>query len=61
MTLLTAEGLSYPQLFATASNVCTTDPRLGASARCPPPNKNPGYVGAMSSDRPYTYKEECIC
>ena len=47
MTLLTAGALTDPQLPATASNVCTTDARLGGVGRVPPPNKNPGYAGAL--------------
>ena len=42
MTLLTAGALTAlpdPQRPATASNVCTTDARLGGI-----PNKNPGYA-----------------
>ena len=35
-TLLTA-ALSYPQLPATVSNVCTSDARLGGIGRVPPP------------------------
>ena len=47
MTLLTAGALTDPRLPATASNVCTTDARLGGVGRVPhPPNKNPGYAGA---------------
>ena len=44
MTLLTAGALTDRQLPATASNVCTTDTRLGGARRVPPPNKNPGYA-----------------
>ena len=48
MTLLTAGALTDPRLPATASNVCTTDARLGGVGRVPhPPNKNPGYTGAI--------------
>ena len=40
-------ALTDPRLPATASNVCTTDARLGGVGRvAPPPNKNPGYAGA---------------
>ena len=51
MTLLTVDCwtgvLTDPRLPATASNVCTTDARLGGVGRvAPPPNKNPGYAGA---------------
>ena len=45
MTLLTAGALTDPRLPATASNVCTTDARLGGVGRVPPP-PNPGYAGA---------------
>ena len=37
MTLLTAGALTNPRLPATASNVCTTDARLGGVGRVPPP------------------------
>ena len=42
-------ALTDPRLPATASNVCTTDARLGGVGRVPPPppNKNPGYAGAL--------------
>ena len=33
MTLLTAGALTYPQLPATASNVCTTGARVGGVGR----------------------------
>ena len=46
MTLLPAGALTDPQVPATASNVCTTDARVGGIGRVPPPNKNPGYAGA---------------
>ena len=46
MTQLTAGALTDPQLPVTASNVCTTDARLGGVGRVPPPNKNPGFAGA---------------
>ena len=36
MTLLTAGALTDPRLPATASNVCTTDARLGGVGRVPP-------------------------
>ena len=50
MTLLTAGPLTDPRLPATASNVCTTDARLGwRRPGGPPPNKNPGYAGVMES------------
>ena len=39
MTLLTAGALTDPQLPATASNVCTTDARLGGVGRVPPQTK----------------------
>ena len=52
MTLLTAEALTDPQLPETASNVCTTDARLGGVGRVPLPNNNPGYAG----DRPIVQK-----
>ena len=39
MTLLTAEALSDPQLAATASDVCTTDARLGGVSRVGPQTK----------------------
>ena len=39
MTLLTAGALTDRQLPATASNVCTTDARLGGVGRVPPPTK----------------------
>ena len=45
MNLLTAGALTDPRLPATASNVCTTDARLGGVGRVAPPNKNPGYAG----------------
>ena len=44
MTLLTAGAFTDPRLPATASNVCTTDARLGGVGRVAPPNKNPGYA-----------------
>ena len=37
--LLTAGELTYPQLLATVSNVCTTDVRLGGVGRVPPPQQ----------------------
>ena len=37
MTLLTAGALTDPWLPAIASNVCTTDARLGGVGRVPPP------------------------
>ena len=40
VTLLTAGALTDPQLPAIASNMCTTDARLGGVGRVPP-NKNP--------------------
>ena len=46
LTLLTAGALTDPQLPATASDVCTTEGRLGGVGRVPPPNKNPCYAGA---------------
>ena len=36
MTLLTAGALTDPRLPVTASNVCTTDARLGGVGRVPP-------------------------
>ena len=39
MTLLTAGALTDPRLPATASNVCTTDARLGGVGRVPPPQQ----------------------
>ena len=42
MTMLTAGGLTdpgHPYLPATASNVCTTDVRLGGVGRVPPPKQ----------------------
>ena len=39
MTLLTAEALTDPQLPTTASNVCTTDARLGGVDRVRPQTK----------------------
>ena len=39
MTLLTARALTDPRLPATASNVCTTDARLGGVGRVPPPKQ----------------------
>ena len=48
MTLLTAGALTDPQLPAIASNVCTTDARLGGVGRVLLPNKNPGYAAALS-------------
>ena len=53
MTLLTAAALTGPRLPATASNVCTTDARLGGVGRVPPPpppNKNSGYAGDPQVD-----------
>ena len=40
MTLLTAGALTDPQLPATASNVCTTDARLGGAGQMPPKQKS---------------------
>ena len=37
-TLLPDGALTYPQLPATVSNVCTTDARLGGVGRVPPPH-----------------------
>ena len=49
MTLLTAGALTVHQLPSTASNVCTTDARLGGVCRMPPqsrlrrsPGRKPG-------------------
>ena len=39
MILLTAGALTDPRLPATASNVCTTDARLGGVGRMPPPKQ----------------------
>ena len=39
ITLLAAGAFTDIQLPATASNVCTTDARLGGVGRVPPPNK----------------------
>ena len=39
MTLLTAGALTDPRLPATASNVCTTDARLGGVGRVAPQTK----------------------
>ena len=39
MTLLTAGALTDPRLPATASNVCTTDARLGGVDRVPLPKQ----------------------
>ena len=39
MTLLTAGALTDPHLPATASNVCTTDVRLGGVGRVAPPTQ----------------------
>ena len=54
MTLLTAGALTDHRLPATASNVCTTDARLGSVGRvppppagAPPPNKNPGFADEL--------------
>ena len=47
-------ALTDPRLPATASNVCTTDARLGGVGRVPPPpppNKNPGYAGVLLGGR----------
>ena len=44
--IFAAGALTGPQLPATASNVCTTDVRLGGVGRVPSPNNNPGYAGA---------------
>ena len=49
-TLLPDGALTYPQLPATVSNVCTTDARQGGVGRVPPPpNTNPGYSGGSAS------------
>ena len=40
VTLLTAGALTDPRLPATASNVCTTDARLGGVGRVPPKQKS---------------------
>ena len=40
MTLPTVGALAEPQLPATASNVCTTDARLGGVGRVPPNKKS---------------------
>ena len=40
-----AGAFTDPRLPATASNVCTTDARLGGVGRVAPSNKNPGYAG----------------
>ena len=58
MTLLTAGALIDPRLPATASNVCTTDARLGGVGRVPPPPPNPGYAGApgMSDHEAVTFE-----
>ena len=55
MTLLTAGALTDPRLPATASNVCTTDARLGGVGRVPPPpppNKTENYC---KMERNYWY------
>ena len=39
MTLLTVGAITDPRLPATASNVCTTDARLGGVSRMPPQTK----------------------
>ena len=44
MTLLTAGALTDPRLPATASNVCTTDARLGGVGRVPPPPKQKSWL-----------------
>ena len=41
MTLLTAGALTDPRLSATASNVCTTEARLGGVGRVPTPPPPP--------------------
>ena len=58
MTLLTAGALTDPRLPATASNVCTTDARLGGVGRVhpPPPQQNPGYAGDRVADRAFCGK-----
>ena len=48
MTLLTAGALTAPQLPATASNVCTTDARLGGVGRVPHTKKDPDYAGGCN-------------
>ena len=63
MTLLTAGALTDPRLPATASNVCTTDARLGGVGRVAPPNKNPGYAvpsGAKHVRGPYCYMQGTV-
>ena len=44
MTLLTAGALTDPRLPATASNVCTTDARLGGVGRVPPPPQQKSWL-----------------
>ena len=50
-TLLTDAAITDPQLPVTASNVCTTDARLGGVGQVPPPNKNTGYAGGNAACR----------
>ena len=49
ITVLTAGALTDLQLPAAASNA-TTGARLGGVGRVPPPNKNPGYADAPSTN-----------
>ena len=61
MILLTAGALTDPQLPTRASNVYTTDARLGGIGRVAPtgwhrpggpPKQNPGYAGASEISQP---------
>ena len=61
MTLLTAGALTDPRLPATASNVCTTDARLGGVGRMLPPNKNPGYAGDIRTIRDCWNRPWTVC
>ena len=59
MTLLTAGSLTDPQLPATASNVCTTDAKLGGVSGCPL-NKNLSYAGALSVTVMNAMRRKCL-
>ena len=47
MTLLTAGALTDYRLPAAASNVCTTDARLGGVGQVPPPPKQKSWLGGV--------------
>ena len=72
MILLTAGAPTDPQLPARASNVYTTDARMGGIGRVAstgwhrpgaPPNKNPGYAGVLGEVKtranPYHNQNGC--